>query len=795
MKITTRVFLLSIIPSLVSVIFCAIILQNAFKESKELKILKSNVTLLEKLAELVRLLQLERGQSSILVSGGSNQGGVLDIRNKADALLPEFKNLLEENEDFEQVRGFALNSLDRISSLRKMVDARAPSSDVVAGYSEVIRNLVELTSFAVKKELIYGFSKDFTNLSLLLGISESVGINRGTASGILTSNNPVSTQEMAKLLNTFGAALSGLRSPVLDLPADLAEKKEFILKSQDVQKIAEFNEKILEKFQVGSYGIPPSDYFSAATNIIESLNGLIDGQINSTLARLLGVERRIRNKQAFISLLFVVILAGFSFGIYSITRTVKQRTNELITRMKDLAEGQGDLTLRFNESGSDELTDVAKSLNQFIAKVERIVILIRNKIHSQFALNSHVFNSTKAILTESDSIYRQSLSISEASREFSNNISLMAETAEKFSNSASSVATAIEELHASVNEIETICQKEREKTSDARDKMEDAALNMAELLEATRQIGQFTETITTIAKQTNLLALNASIEAATAGEAGRGFAVVANEIKNLASKSASAAFDITQKLENIQKLCNSVSNSVNSASQAIRELEELAATIANSVTQQTSVTSEIAQNASSISRGSESLSHNIESAARKAKEIDTAIQNALHFTNITKAIAHISSDGGISLQHASDQVHDAINLFTLSSLRYNFEEIKKAHIAWLDRFVNSLITGEQLDLDRVKNSTICMLGKWLAEVDPTGAPEFRPVRQAHDRFHQLMFEIAQSISIGKFDAKLNALQEVTEVRKRLFDELDDLALKTLIRENPAKTLSQLVSKN
>ncbi len=71
---------------------------------------------------------------------------------------------------------------------------------------------------------------------------------------------------------------------------------------------------------------------------------------------------------------------------------------------------------------------------------------------------------------------------------------------------------------------------------------------MKDLGRAAQEIGQVTETITSISAQTNLLALNATIEAARAGAAGKGFAVVANEIKELAQQTAAATEDIKRKI-------------------------------------------------------------------------------------------------------------------------------------------------------------------------------------------------------------------------------------------------------
>jgi methyl-accepting chemotaxis protein len=102
----------------------------------------------------------------------------------------------------------------------------------------------------------------------------------------------------------------------------------------------------------------------------------------------------------------------------------------------------------------------------------------------------------------------------------------------------------------------------------------DTAKVIQNLGQMSQQIGEITETITSIADQTNLLALNAAIEAARAGEAGRGFAVVAEEVRKLAEGSAEAVRKIGGLIKSIQNETNHAVNSIEVSTKEVQDGKE-----------------------------------------------------------------------------------------------------------------------------------------------------------------------------------------------------------------------------
>jgi len=155
------------------------------------------------------------------------------------------------------------------------------------------------------------------------------------------------------------------------------------------------------------------------------------------------------------------------------------------------------------------------------------------------------------------------------------------------------------------------------------------------------------QTISDISEQVNLLALNATIEAARAGEAGKGFAVVANEIKELASQTASAAQDIRIQIENIQATTGTTVAQMKSITQVIDKVNDIVGGIASAVEEQSVATKEIAGSIGQASHGIQEVNENVSESSVLAAGISKEI-SGIHQT--AEGISKISAQVNISAQ-------------------------------------------------------------------------------------------------------------------------------------------------
>lgn len=243
------------------------------------------------------------------------------------------------------------------------------------------------------------------------------------------------------------------------------------------------------------------------------------------------------------SVLIISILAGFVS--FFISRAIVKPVIGVSDALRDMAEGNGDLTLRLPDQGQDELGVLCQRFNTFM---ERLHETISSFADNAQALDEHAGSvSTLARETERGVVSQQAdiNQVVDAVREMSvvvdevgRNVTQTAESAHSADRESSSGRKVVGDTMA---QIERLAQD-----------IHGAAEVINELRQGTEDIGTVLDVIRGIAEQTNLLALNAAIEAARAGEQGRGFAVVADEVRTLASRTQSSTQEIQDMIERLQ---------------------------------------------------------------------------------------------------------------------------------------------------------------------------------------------------------------------------------------------------
>ena len=328
-------------------------------------------------------------------------------------------------------------------------------------------------------------------------------------------------------------------------------------------------------------------------------------------------------------LLLAAIILPLLWGLRSVLLPIRQTVDML----RDIAEGDGDLTRRLDIVRQDEVGELAWNFNEFIDKLQSLI--------AQVADNTVVLESAAVKMTgiagRVDDVARDNServkNVAVSMEQMSDSFSSVADLTEQSSGSISMVGTASEELTATIGELEQKAEMASEVCEEARSKTGDTSIQMAKLGDAAQAIGKVLETISEISEQVNLLALNATIEAARAGDAGKGFAVVANEIKELAKQTAEATVEIRENIENIQSRTELTVREIAEIAEVNSHVSEIVSGIAISVGEQSSATREIAENISRVSHNvmevNESVGQNSSVAEEVAGDI-SEVQEKVH---------------------------------------------------------------------------------------------------------------------------------------------------------------------
>ena len=358
------------------------------------------------------------------------------------------------------------------------------------------------------------------------------------------------------------------------------------------------------------------------------------------------------------AILIVSILLLFIF----LTRLIKP-LEKVVDALKDIAQGEGDLTQRLQVEAHNEIGEVADWFNAFVDRVHQLVIQIGENSNVVSEASGHLQQISEKLDKSSDDLSAMTSSAAAATDEMSMSMNSVAAAGEQATYNLEAVAEAADIMKSGLGQVSQECQAARQISDDASSQVQSASVRVVELGGAAKDIGKVVEVITEIAEQTNLLALNATIEAARAGEAGKGFAVVASEIKTLAAQTADATLEITNKITTIQDSTDNTVKDVEKIAAVIEKVTNIVDGIATELEEQSISAFQVAENIAQASEGMGEVSQNI------AQSSNTATQISEDISGVSAIASDISNEGSNMNQNAKTlselalQLHNSVGVF------------------------------------------------------------------------------------------------------------------------------------
>jgi methyl-accepting chemotaxis protein len=327
------------------------------------------------------------------------------------------------------------------------------------------------------------------------------------------------------------------------------------------------------------------------------------------------INKNLRNNIISITVIITIAMLLLSCGIiFLVRKIITNRIYDSVEMLKDIAQGEGDLTRRLNVDKTDEIGELAKWFNVFVDNIQQVIKNVQSNAEGVSSASTELSSTAEDLNKGSREQKSQTENVASAVVQISQSIADVVNNASvstKASKDASDIASKGKDVvDRTVKGMEKIAETVRHTSG-----------IIAKLGQSSHEIGNILKVINDIAEQTNLLALNAAIEAARAGEQGRGFAVVANEVKKLAESTANATKEIAGMIVKIQQDTDKSVDSMNLGKKEVENGVKLAEEARSALDMIVNTSEKAVQTVQMILKAAEEQSHSAESVSKNMEQI------------------------------------------------------------------------------------------------------------------------------------------------------------------------------
>lgn len=497
----------------------------------------------------------------------------------------------------------------------------------------------------------------------------------------------LSNDERAFLLTGQSDLASGIGEKIKDIENyfDTLENMSNLKENQaKVKKIKEnlsiysdANKRLIEAYNAGDKDKALSIHMDEQRDIRKelvdpSVEGFIDEFTKKMENDKILLDKEQRKDTIILYSMTSLSIVGGLFMALLIFRSIIKPINKMNTRLKEIAEGEGDLTQLIDLGTKDEIGEMSQSFDRMIEKLRELV--------KQVSLDA------EQVAAASEQLAASSEETTRATEQIVETVQEVAVETEQQTQSVQDTTNTIEEISSSVHQIATnsdavsiTAEYASDKATEGNKVVSTVVTQMNEIQIAVNELSQLVHTlgtrsqqiseivgvITGIADQTNLLALNAAIEAARAGEHGSGFAVVADEVRKLAEQSSNSAQEISQLILSIQIDTSNTINTMDSTNKKVADGITLVHDTGTAFKQ--------------IQQSVHEVSTQIQNVSSEVKGMSQGVQQMVQAMDVISKASNVTATGAHSMSAATEEQLAAMEEMTSSStsLSKMAEELQK----------------------------------------------------------------------------------------------------------------------
>jgi methyl-accepting chemotaxis protein len=415
------------------------------------------------------------------------------------------------------------------------------------------------------------------------------------------------------------------------------------------------------------------------------------GETGTSWALMLGTEKTVILEEVNTMLTYSVIVGIaaaliVSVIVFFVSGSIAKPIVNVAETLKDISEGEGDLTKTVDVHSKDEIGDLARYFDATLAKIKNLVVTIKKEAITLFDTGNELagnMTETAAAINEITSniqsikgrIINQSASVTETNATMEQiivNINKLSDHVSRQSSSVAQSSSSIEEMLANIDSVTRTLIKNGDNVKDlidasevGRTGLQDVASDIQAIARESEGLLEINAVMQNIASQTNLLSMNAAIEAAHAGEAGKGFAVVADEIRKLAessgeqSKTISAVLKkIKDSIDKITRSTDSVLNKFEAIDSGVRTVSDQEENIRNAMEEQSAGSKQILEAIEQLNEATQLVKSSSEEMREGSKQV---IEESKNLELMTQEISNGMNEmatGAAQINVAVTRVND-----------------------------------------------------------------------------------------------------------------------------------------